>query len=455
MDTTHAETKKSYKNWYAWVIAAAGFLMQFCVIFALQANGMTISYVAEGLNVATTDLAIVASVFGLTYGGCGVIWGSLSDRTGLRGTLTVCAIGVALSMIAYGLFTVNIPTAILWYALAGAFAAGLSYAVTPKLIATWFAPSWTGKAFIVVTVGGTGAGIAIGIIAPQLLMAFGWRGTWIGLGICVLVFAAILFLGVKNDPKSMGLLPFGATSEEDVETIEKRDLTKEEKEEKRKESKERIIRVLKLPITWQMGLIWIVYQSAAYSNSTYFVATLTGVGWSVALAGLAFSTMRTAQTGANVFWPFMSDLFARKYVIAILAVLAAGVFLVMNFLIGDPSSAIGGEASVYVLAVMFGLCFGFIPVLSSQNTELFPPDILGTGCGVIATLSLVGCFCGPLLSGLIINIIGSVTGYWIYNVGALVLVAIMSIAFLPKTGGRKYGNPYVKDDLSETPETSG
>ena len=82
----------------AWSVAGAGFLTQVICIFTLNAVGMTISYFAPDFGVSVTEAAIISSVYGITYGGFGMIWGVCADKIGVRKTLVICGCGSALFM---------------------------------------------------------------------------------------------------------------------------------------------------------------------------------------------------------------------------------------------------------------------------------------------------------------------------------------------------------------------
>ena len=431
----------------AWSVAGAGFLTQVICIFTLNAVGMTISYFAPDFGVSVTEAAIISSVYGITYGGFGMIWGVCADKIGVRKTLVICGCGSALFMLLFGLFADNLPKAVVLYACAGAFTAGLGTSLMPKLISSWFASRWIGKALIVVSIGGTIAGVIIGILAPQLILNFSWRGCFIGIAIIGFCITSLIALLSKSNPAQYGQQPFGSS-----QSITFGANTHRNNEASQEGTLAKIKRVLRMPITWKMGIIMILIQACIYTNTTFLVTTMTAAGYTLVLAGLISSTHRMSQTAGSVFWSPLTDVFARKYILALLGFLCTAAFTALFFLMNDVETAVFGMATGFVLIAFLGFNKAFIPVYESQITELYPPEILGTGSGIIVSLSLIGRFFGPLIAAEIANLTGTYNSIWLFNAFCVCTMALLVLLWIPKTGGSKYGNPFTTTENNEIAE---
>ena len=428
-----ANQPRSKSGLFAWGVTGAGFISQVMCIFALNAVGMTIAYFSPDFGVDVTEAAIISSVYGVTYGGFGMVWGACADRIGTRRTLAICGMGSSTMLLCFGLFSNSLPIAVAIYGIAGAFTAGLGTSLMPKLVSAWFASSWIGKALIVVSIGGTLAGVVIGILAPQLILGFGWRGCFIGIGLIGYALTLILSLLAKDSPKKYGLKPFGLKNDEHWEpTIElggKGTLAK-------------VREVLKMPVTWKMGIIMILIQACIYTNTTFLVTTMMTAGYTLVLAGLISSTHRISQTVGSIFWPPLTDVFARRNILALLGILSGISFVLLFCFMQDVKTAVFGTTTGFIFIAFLGFNKAFIPVYESQITELYPPEVLGTGSGTIVTISLVGRFFGPLIASQIIALTGNYESIWLFNAFCVVLMAALTLIWIPKTGGRKYGNPF-------------
>lgn len=431
---THA-----FRKHYPWGIAGSGFLCQFMAVFSLNIVGLTITYLASDFNVSVTDVAILSSVFSIAYSLSGIIWGYLADKIGLRLTLTICGLGNSAMLIVFGLLVSTLFGAVVIYGFVGLFAAGLATSLMPKLVSAWFSSSWTGKAFIVVSMGGTIAGVVIGVLVPWIILSVGWRGVFISIGILGLCFTAIVFTIVRDRPELIGTNPYGSQSDEvhSHSPIVQKDLPNGVCER----SNKTLLAVLKMPITWKIGLIYIFTQAVLYTNSTYLVATMMAAGLSIVTAGLVSSVHRISQTCGYFVWPPLSDHIARKYVLVFCASMCCLAFILL-FIFVRETDMLFGVATAFIFIVFLGFNKAFVPLIESQLTELFPPDKLGTGSGVVMAISTVGSFFGPLAAGAIINCFGAYHYVWLFNAACMLAVVFLASIWLPKTGG-KYGNPFV------------
>lgn len=426
---------------WPWAVAVCGAVCKIVTVFALQGIGVLITYIAADFEVTVTDCAIISSVYGLCYGGFGVVWGTVADSIGLRKTMTLCGFGASLSLLLFATLSHDVPTAAFLYGLVGFFGAGIGVSLMPKMIAAWFTSKWSGAGFSLVSIGGTSAGILAGIVIPALLGILTWRGIFMtvsGFGICI---SFLMFAVIRDTPKKVGLEPFGSKQNlnDEKEPQNKAEATQSAKE-KRHTAFQHIIQVLKMSITWKMGIIYIAWEACYYTNSTYMVVTLQNAGYAIAIAGAMLSTHRAAQTIGSAIWPSIPRL-ARKTVIAIMCVLASCIFVILFFFCEDPEIAPLGMFTGFILMAMLGFSKSLVPECEAQLSELFPPNILGSGSGLIVSISSIGQFCGPLIAGAIIHASGTYNSAWLFSAVCLIFVAIAAIVWLPKTGG-KYGNPY-------------
>lgn len=429
------------KSGYAWLISAAGFLSQLIVVFSLAMFGMTIASIAESLGVAVTALAICSSVYGLCYGGLGVVWGNIADRIGVRLQFGIASVGAGVFAILFGLFVNSVASACILYALVGCFTAGITTGTIPKLVTLWFDSKWRGRGIVIVGLGGTVAGMLLGVIAPIIIGVNGWQGCFEIFGAVNVVLGIIIFLILRDTPESIGTVPFGSDPKEYVPAPIAKEMTAEEKAAKKQADHNALIRVLKRPLTWKFGILLIFWQFCLTASSTYFIAAITFAGYSLVVAGLV-STLKTAgMFVGTLFSPSLSDKFGRKIVFVIQMFMYAILFAVFYFTIGT-----GNELLVYVVGFLCGICDAQAPIMQSALGECFPKSLRGTGPGMCTTISLVGRFFGPMIAAAIIVMFGgNTTIALLWGAVAIGIAGILGIIWLPKTGG-KYGDPLADDE---------
>jgi sugar phosphate permease len=404
--------------------------------------GMNLSTFAASIGVTAASLAIVSSIFGLCYGGFGVVWGSLADRIGIRKELAIASIGAGVWLLCFGQFANSIWTAAIFYGLTGAFIAGIGSGVIPKIVTSWYASSWRGKGIIFVSLGGSVAGILLGIIAPIIIQNSGWNGCFTTFGIICIILGVIVFLLVRDTPASIGTIPFGADINEYATEEEPKELTAEERAAQKAEGRKKLKAVLKMPITWKYGITLVFWQFYLTSNNTYLVASITDAGYSLAVAGLVSSLQTAAMFVSILVFPTISDKIGRKTVFILLNLACSVIYVIFYFALGLNSDVI-----VYVMICALGLFSAMTPIMQSSLGEVFPKELRGTGPGMVTTITVLGRFFGPILCGLVISATGVVASSFLFAAGGLLVCSLLLAIWIPNTGG-KYGDPIADQPVS-------
>ena len=419
---------------YAWAIAGSGFLGQMVASTGVGLWGMTLAYLAASFGVETTDLAIGSSLFGLAYSGLCFLWGSLADKIGVRKVMTVGPIGVGISLLVTGLFATTPIAAIIGYTCAGIFLGAVGVAIAPKLVSTWFATHSRGKGTAVVIVGGSVGGVLFGIAGPALINAGGWQACFIGIAILSFVAAIVLFLVIRDNPESVGKLPYGI-ERETAQVLDQKTIQEQIDQEG---SGKRLVTILKMGNTWKMGLVFIFYQIYYVAHQTFFITALMESGFDLTLAGLISSLTYVGICIGQLLVPTISDRLGRKYVLGATLCLSGIVYLVLYFILRNGASSTG----VLVFVFFAGILFACNAMMQVTMAEVYPPNLRGAGPGVVNTFGLVGKFLGPIIiAALIANVGGgAATSYMLFSAPCAIIAAIIALVALPKTGG-KYGDP--------------
>ena len=196
---------------YGWYIVGVGFLANVASSFALAS---TLSIFLKPL---TTELGISRGVFSLLRSGEGIIGaclaplvGTLTDRYGGRWPMAIGAsiVGVGYLLLgrveSFGQFAAIRMTLVTFGDVL------MGYMVVNVVVAQWFVRR-RGRAFAVTSMGVGFAKVCMPILVAWLLLALGWRQTWMVFGVLtvtLLVLPAVLI--VRRSPEDMGLYPDGA-----------------------------------------------------------------------------------------------------------------------------------------------------------------------------------------------------------------------------------------------------
>lgn len=419
---------------YAWWISIAAFLTQFILIVGVQGAGVILSLLADSIGVTVAVAALVVSFFNIGQAVGAPIWGWILDKIASRKTFTLgCVLG-SLSIMAFGLFSLNLILACIFSLLMGLTMASIRDATLPKLISTWFAPNMRGRGIIPMSLGGTVGGTLLGIVLPQLLNNFSWEISYVILGIFGLVISLIVFLVIRNDPADLGLLPCGLSAAEAAEA------PAEAPAGEQQQTSGGMIAGFKMANAWILGIIYLLFQIYLVGNMNYIVTSVMDSGFDVAAAGLCVSIFSLTMCVSQIIFAALSDKIAIKYV---LSIEFAGCFvgaLLMVFLLGNADLLV-----VYVITAIMGLFMGVTPIVQTQSAELFPVPQRGVGAGAVGALGMIGGIVGPLIVAAVISAMGATEMYLWPCIICAALAFLISLFLLPKTGG-KYGDPFLNAD---------
>lgn len=429
---------------YAWAVASGAFLTQVLLVFSLSILAINLGEISLDWGIDEGALGILSSCMGLTYGLFGFFWGYLMDRIGSRWTVTAASFVIALAIISFGIFADGTGIGCVIAAIMGIGVAGTDTAVLPKLGTDWFAPSKRGLAMGVFASGGGIGGFVVGIIAGRFAQDFGWRFSFIGIGLICLVMAILVALLVRNTPASMGTVPFGSPKGTKVAPVP-------EKEKQQKANKKLVSKVLKNPATYKYGVVMSLWYFWYMVYTAYFVVSLQSAGFDVATAAMAYSLVCLSSAVSNFIWSPLTDKFGRKSVF-IFVMACEGLVTIILFCLLQTGTL--NVALVYVMSFLMGLFVASTPIMESSLGEHFAPEMRGTGAGVVSTISCIGRFFGPLLAGVVIMATGDVQTSLVFA-GASALATALAIAvFVTKTGG-KYGDPLAEAVLKKQIEVNG
>jgi MFS family permease len=196
---------------YGFIIAIAAFFVLFSAYGVRFAYGVFFAPMAAqlGMNAATTSAAYSISFF--MEGIFSLISGGLADRFGPRIVLSLSSILVAAGYCLMPL--VQSPWQLfLFYGIVLGIGMGAMFVPLVSMTARWFNTRRNLMTGLVSS--GAGAGMMIVPSSSALLInRYGWRTSFLIMGIAVpvIIFAAAQFM--RRDPESIGTVPYGASRE--------------------------------------------------------------------------------------------------------------------------------------------------------------------------------------------------------------------------------------------------
>ncbi|HWO05180.1 MAG TPA: MFS transporter, partial [Methylomirabilota bacterium] len=353
-----------------------------------------------GIDRGTFSLVISLSLF--LYGAFMPLVGRVVDRFGSRVVCSVGAVVMAASLVATARMT-TLWEFYLYYAVVGSLGlAATGHVMGSVALARWFVRR---RGLAMSTLGAAGmAGMALVVpVAMWCILRYGWRATFVILGVGSLAIMLPLTLWVLRDgPESMGLEPDGDAAPAPAvatRTIERTAIGD----------------ALRVPSFWLLSVGLFNCGFSMSLLSAHGVPMLTDHGFHPMTASSAIGFLGMTAIGGGLMLGLISDRWGRTPVLAAVYVLRLIAFG-MLFVVRDPVlllmvAAIGGVGMSGTLAMT-----------SALTGDIFGRYSVGSIFGLIFLSHQTGAALGSWLGGTLFDLTG---GYGaVFSVaGALLLIA--------------------------------
>ena len=388
--------KRKPKFFYGYVVVVAAFFIMLVADGIFYSFGVFFEPVLLEFDWTRAAVSGAYSLCMILFGLLGIGVGRLNDRFGPRPILTGCGLFLGLGY----LLMSQISTIWQLYLFYGVIVAtGVSAFLVPLLstVARWFVKRRGLMTGIVIA--GTGAGTMImAPLASQLIAIYGWRTSYIIVGIIALVLITIAAQFLRRDPGQMGQLPYGE-SEVKQESLNS---------EARGFSLQEAIHTRQL---WLLCALSFCYYFCVATMMVHIVIHATGLGIPALSAANILAIIGGASIGGRVVMGSAADRIGSKLALIICFIL---ISIALAWLI-----AANKVWMLYLFAAIFGFGYGGVAALQSPvAAELFGLRSHGVILGITFFSLCIGGVIGPVLAGRIFDITGS------YQLAFLVCIAI-------------------------------
>ncbi|MBI4186920.1 MAG: MFS transporter [Chloroflexi bacterium] len=346
----------------------------------------------------------------------GIVMGRLNDRVGPRVITTACGLFLGLGYALTSQVSAIWQLYIFYGVMLGIGQSG--FVATISTVARWFLK----RRALMVGIAASGAALSLGVIptpATWLLSAYGWRNSYIIIGIITTVLIVISAQLLKRDPGQMGLSPYGAdglteeTSNLQVSGLSFRDA----------------VRTRQFWMVCAIDFLLLVCYSAVM---IHIVIHATGIGISLsAAANILVITGLVGIPGGVVLGTTGDRLNNRRAltVVCLLVALSAVWLLVADEL-----------WMLYLFGIVFGFAYGGLwALLAPVIAELFGLKSHGALLGLANFSGMTGEAIGPTMAGYIYD---TTRGYQLaFVVAAAASIASFALSLLLKPiGGKDRGD---------------
>jgi len=307
------------------------------------------------------------------------------------------------------------------YSLLLAMGSSATYTVTMSTVSRWFDK----KRGLALGIAGSGNGLGPMIMAPfatYLIFNFGWRMTYLVIGIIAWLIVVPLSRLLKKDPYEIGALPDGVKShskgmKNEEDSLQLADLS--------------LSQAFRTRSFWLVMFTWVFLASNIFLVFTHLVPHVTDIGFSAGEAAAVFSLMGGTAMAGRIIMGIVSDRIGRKVTAIICGLLQVGA---MVWLIWAQDLWM-----FYLFALAYGLAYGgFGPSVAALVGDTFGLRQIGSILGVLDIGFGVGAAIGPAIGGLIFDVSHSYS--MAFLIGAVAMLAvILLIALVRRETERNFG----------------
>lgn len=354
------------------------------------------------------------SMFLLVAGFLYMLTGKLTDRFGPRIVMTACGL-----LLGLGLLLMSRISAIwqlyLFYGLLIGMGHSGGLVPLPSTVARWFVKRRGVMTGIAMAGIGVGA-VVMPPVASQLIASYGWRNSYLVIGIVALVLIISVTQFLKRDPAQMGLAPYGAS---DLEASGLKPVAQGMSLSQAIHTSQFIMLIA----------IFLCVGFGVIAVTTHIVPHATDLGISDTSAANIIAVYGGLSIVGRIGLGVASDRIGHKATLVVGTILFSGALfwlLVVQKLL-----------MFYLSAAVLGFAYGGLMTLVSPTIAvLFGLRAHGVILGTVVFIHCVGCSIGPLLTGWVYDTTGSY--YWAF-LGFAVCSAVGVILALLLKFNRKPG----------------
>jgi MFS family permease len=406
-------TETPKRLYYGWIMLVA-------VVFVMLAGsgiravfGVFIKPIEAEFGWSRAQLSGAAALSLFVLGAVGPMVGWLADVWGPRRVMllstAILGAGTLLSSFVGHLWQFYISAGLLMAMGAG----GLGMATSSTVAARWFVAR---RGLILGILGGAmSAGqMLIVPMAMVIIRLYGWRASFLWLGIGVLVLALPMILAfVRNDPADMGLRPFGAGTAAGAAFGGVKD-----------ERRVPVSEAMGVPAFWLLAVTFFV---CGYTSNglvlTHLVPHAAEHGFSEMHAAQALGLMGAMNIVGTVASGWICDRFGRKGPLAFYYGVRGLSLIFLLYVWNVPS--------LHVFAAIFGLNYiSTVPPTTTLTANIFGRLSVGALSGWIYFSHQVGSAIGAWAGGAIFDATGSYA--WAFLSAAVLAFIASGLSLLIK-----------------------
>lgn len=417
-----------------WSVAAFAIclLVLICDGMDAQLLGIVAPMVIEdfGTDRSSFGIAMSAALVGFGLGSWGGGW--LGDKAGRRWALALSTVIFSLATIAAS-WSQDVTQMALWR-LVGGLGFGGAYSNAIALAGEWLPARWRSVGVTTISVGTPAGGLVVAALAPTLVDALDWRGTFVAVGSGTLLVVLLILFALRESPSY--LLAKGKTEEAHkvarLVLDEPFALAPERHATDRDGGSIGVFDASNLRLNLGVGIAFGGAALVAYGMLNWGTTFLTAKGFAFDEASYAVSLGGfTSIASAIAAGLFVQRFGSRAVFMALsLALIATLAFMMVRI---EALDAVPSSGDRLLIVGLYGLAAAIfscaVASMYALMTHAYPPSCRSAGIGFGIFMSRVGAVAASAFGGAMIEWgEGSLVPFFVILIGSAAL--IMAAAFV-------------------------
>lgn len=381
------QKKGIFYGW--WVLLATSVLIFYGVGSFHYGFSVFVDPIVKELGWSMTLVSGAFSLYRLEAGLGAPFVGFFMDRTSPRKLVTVAVVAMGAGFILLSRASSIVPFYLAFIVIAVSFAFVAGSAMGATLIGKWFVKRRGLALGLYGSVTGIG-GFMVPILS-WLITIYGWRFTFVILGLGIWIVGIPAAMVLRQKPEEMGLLPDGESAPA------AKDTAKPGKTSSPEEVNLSVRNALHSSAFWLITLSFMSHQLVMSALFVHLVPNLTTIGFDPQSAALVITSVTVTSILGRVGFGWLADKFSTKWLLVSIFVLQSfGTFALTR--VQQMTDLI---PFVVFYSLGYGGAFSLRPAIVAQY---YGRKNLGTIYGVIHGASTCGGVAGPMIAGILFDL---------------------------------------------------
>lgn len=385
----------------AWMIIALTFCALGLIFASRSSVGVLIpTWEAElgwARALSATGSSIVLAAMAITMPLAGNLFDRLGPRPVMAGGLAFVGAAMLLTSAAAQEWQF-----LLFFGVIGGIGMG---AVSQPLAATMAAHLFTrdrGLATGLALSGGTAGQLPLLALLSVLVVAWGWRGAYLGLGVAILAMVPIAWVLLRPQPPGQGQTR--AATRADTSLFARTVMLARDRT------------FLLLATTY-----WLCGFTTAGVFDVHFVPYAVSCGFALTESATAHGVHGVGNMLGLLAFGWLSDRVHRSRLLAAMFAGRALLFVLLLYIAGNP-------VLLFVFALVFGILnFATLSPIASLVASHFGMRIMGLTLGLLFGVHSLGAATGAILGGYIFDLMARYDWVWLISIVLAFLAAVFSL----------------------------